>query len=371
MKPKIAVVRGKFLNRYEMQTFEYLTDQFDLTAFGSKTPFHDTFSFPVKKMVSPMDVPDFPYKMQLLNRLFVDAHYLHGLEKSLKGFDIAHSAETYYRYTQQCLNAKQKGCIKKVVVTVLENIPHNNEGIRGRKSYKKRTRDEVDVLIALTQKTKKALITEGADEKKIKVIGSGIDTKHFYPRKNKTNNKIRILFVGRFEEYKGVFNVLHSAKELLTQKNDIPLEFIFVGKGSQEQKMKILAHTLEIQKNVLFTSVPYEKIADIYRSADIFVAPSIDTDTWQEQYGYMLLEAQASGLPIVTTKSGSIPEVVGDAAILVEQQNVKQLTTALTSFIHNQNLRKEYAKKSRTRAETVHDSRVIAQKIADVYTSLL
>jgi len=99
MKSKIAIVRGKFLNKYEMQFYEPLVKQFDLTGFGSLTSYHDSFAFPVVKLPSPMDIPDFPYKMPLLNRMFIDVHYLYGLEEKLKGFDIVHTAETYFHYT--------------------------------------------------------------------------------------------------------------------------------------------------------------------------------------------------------------------------------------------------------------------------------
>lgn len=163
---KVAIVRGKFLNQYEMQLFEKLPPRFQLTGFASLTPFHDRFSFPVVKLPSPMDLPDFPYKMQILNRLFIDAHYLWGLEEKLKGFDLVHSAETYYHYTQQGLNARKKGYVKKVIATVLENIPFNNEGIWGRKMFKARARRELDHIVALTHKTKDALIKEGCDPKK-------------------------------------------------------------------------------------------------------------------------------------------------------------------------------------------------------------
>ncbi len=155
---KIAVVRGKFLNKYEMQFFEPLSKRFDITAFGSLTSYHDQFAFPTVKLPSPMDLPDFPYKMPVLNRIFTDAHYLVGLEDRLKGFDLVHTAETYFHYTQQCLNAKKKGYVRKVIATVLENIPFNNEGIRGRKAFKARARRELDHIIALTKKTKAALI---------------------------------------------------------------------------------------------------------------------------------------------------------------------------------------------------------------------
>src|SRR3989344_5975033 len=179
-----------------------------MTAFGSLTSYHDQFSFPVVKLPSPMDIPDFPYKMPILNRLFVDAHYLVGLENRLKGFDIVHTAETYFHYTQQCLNAKRKGYVKKVNATVLENIPFNNEGIWGRKNYKRRSREELDHIIALTNKTKEALLAEGADPQKITVISHFVDTKRFKPSKTELSRRnasgrrdFTILFSGRLEGY--------------------------------------------------------------------------------------------------------------------------------------------------------------------------
>lgn len=369
MKIKVALVRGKFLNRYEMQTFEYLYPEFDITAFGSKTSFHDSFQFPVKNLLSPMDLPESRLKMPILNRLFTDAHHLFGLEDELNGFDIVHSAETYYRYTQQILNAKDKGFVKKVVVTVLDNIPHNNEGIRGRKEFKKRTREKADILIALTEKTKKSLIVEGADPEKILVIGSGIDTNRFQPKPNNASSLLRILFVGRFEKYKGVFEILEAATNLVNDYKNI--EFVFVGAGSEENEMYKFEKKYGLDKFVTHKSIPYEKIHEIYQSADIFIAPSKDIKTWQEQYGYMLLEAQASGLPIITTDAGSIPEVVGDAAIIVEQNDVQELTQQLKKLIENKKLRNEYGRKARIRAETVHDSRIIAGKLKDLYLSII
>src|SRR5689334_4737289 len=109
LKPRLAIIRGKFLNAYEMQIFEPLVKTFDIRGFGSLTSYHNKFDFPVTLLPSPMDTPDFPMKMPILNRIFIDAHYLMGLEKSLQGFDIVHSAETYYHYTQQALSAKNKG----------------------------------------------------------------------------------------------------------------------------------------------------------------------------------------------------------------------------------------------------------------------
>ncbi len=354
----IAIVRGKFLNKYEMQFFEPLAKRFEMTAFGSLTPFHEHFAFPVVKLPSPMDLPEFPYKMPLLNRLFVDAHYLVGLERALKGFDLVHTAETYYHYTQQCLNAKKKGYVKKVIATVLETIPFNNEGIAGRKTFKKRARQELDHIIALTKKTKAALILEGADPQKITVIGHFINTAKFFPRSRKANNLV-ILFVGRLEWYKGIFDFIEAAKIL---RHDPRLIFRVVGDGSARKN---------IPDWIQVRHATYDEMPSVYNDADIFVAPSKPTPTWEEQYCTALFEAQACGLPIVTTRTGGIPENIGDAGLVVEPGNISAIAEALKSYILSPKKRLAFAKKGRTRALTVHDARIGAAKLAALYRQIL
>ncbi|MCX6793876.1 MAG: glycosyltransferase family 4 protein [Candidatus Gottesmanbacteria bacterium] len=382
---KVAVVRGKFLNKYEMQFFEPLAAHppageagFDITAFGSLTSFHDRFTFPVVKLPSPMDLPDFPYKMPVLNRLFTDAHYLLGLEGRLKGFDLVHTAETYFHYTQQCLNAKKKGYVKKVIATVLENIPFNNEGIRGRREFKMRARAELDHIIALTNKTKAALLQEGADPKKITVISHFIDTKTFYPtkearqRRAQTRKKLTILFSGRLEWYKGVFDIVEAANKLIhdPKLQQYLLAFVFVGNGSERQKLIDLIHTYGIERHFKFMHVTYNEMNAQYNSAEIFIAPSKPTLTYEEQYCTALLEAQACGLPIVTTRSGGIPENIGDAGILVEPADVSGIAQALKSYILSPKKRILYAARARQRAVQVHDAGIGAKKLAALYTSL-
>ncbi len=389
MKPKVAIVRGKFLNKYEMQFYEPLTKEFDVTAFGSLTSYHDKFTFPVVKLPSPMDVPNVPFKMPILNRLFVDAHYLLGLEGKLKGFDIVHSAETYYHYTQQALNAKKKGYVKKVIATVLENIPHNNEGIWDRKTFKERARKDLDHIIALTEKTKAALIMEGADPKKITVIPHFIDTKVFdapeksMHRRGSDQKKLTILFSGRLEKYKGVLDILSAAERIIVDKRvrGYDIQFVFVGDGKERLNMAIYEKRFHLESHVLHRSVPYSQMPEVYNAADIFVAPSRPyfakasrgkpVKVWEEQYCTALLEAQAAGLPIVTTVSGGIPENVGNAAELVRPGDVTALTEKLISFITSPSKRKQFALAARKRAVTVHDKMIGAKKLADLYRKIL
>lgn len=369
---KIALVRGAFLNQYESQIYYPLVKKHQITAFCSEKPIHDKFPFEVVKCPSPMDIgfgPLSKFKMPVLNRLFIDAHWLIGLEEKLDGFDIAHCADTFYHFTHQCVIAKRQGKVKKVVATVFENIPFNNEGIWGRKKFKQEAIKEIDHFIAISERSKAALMLEGAPEQKITVIGQRIDTKRFTPRKTlNKSNKLTILFSGRLEFYKGVYEVIYSAKRLVSDKTlkDYTLNFVIVGEGTQKEKLIALVKKLDLSKNFTFKSVPYDKMPEIYQQADIFVAPSRATPTYQEQFSTVLLEAQASGLPIVTTASGGIPENVENAALIANPGDFYSICNAIKKFILLPKLRLNYGHRAINHVKK-YDISLGAIKIEKIY----
>jgi alpha-maltose-1-phosphate synthase len=302
-----------------------------------------------------------------------------GLEEKLKGFDLVHTAEMYFHYTQQCLNAKKKGYVKKVIATVLENIPFNNEGIRGRKEFKKRARLELDHMIALTEKTKRAMIAEGADPEKITVISHFVDTKRFKPakdalvRRQSKHKDFSILFSGRLEVYKGVLDIL-TAAALLKNDDDLRgyiLRFIFAGDGSLKTHMMEEEKRLGLEQSVFHIRASYADMPGVYDKADIFIAPSKPVPTYDEQYCTALLEAQAAGLPIITTKTGGIPENIGDAGVLVAPGDVQAIARAVKTYILQEAKRRMYEKLARRRAESVHDITIGAKKLSALYTKIL
>jgi len=370
---RLAIVRGKFLNAFDMQSYEPLVKKYDMTAFGSLFPYHSRFVFPTLKLPSPMDVPAFPYKMQLLNRLYIDAHHLFGLENQLKGIDVVDTAETYFYFSKQAMLAKQRGFVKRVIVRVYENIPLNNEGIWGRKALKAYVRRYADHFIAISEKSKDALKKEGVISNKITVIGHGIDTKRFFPDKDhrrrlgrKNTDLMTILFVGRLEREKGVYDVI-DAMRIVLQKTNIPqTNLIFAGRGSEESRMKKIIKRYGLDTQTSFVTVPYPDMPDLYRQADIVVAPSKCTKTWKEQFNIALLEAQSMGLPIVTTRSGAIPENVGDAALFCVEGDSQSLSQQMIRFIQNPSLRVQYGRMARRRAIHVHDINIIAHKLDQV-----
>lgn len=373
---KIALVRGAFLNQYEGQLYYPLIKRHEIVAFSSLHPIHDQFPFPVRKLPSPTDLNFGPFqrwKMPVLNRMFIDAHWLMGLENQLKGFDIAHCADTFYHYTHQSIVARRSGLVKKVVATVFENIPFNNEGIWGRKWFKHFAIEKIDKFIAISKRSAASLVIEGCDPNKIVVVTQHIDTKQFATyKKRPTTNNLTITFSGRLEFYKGVYEVILSAKRLLGD-NDLKafkLKFQIVGEGSEHKKLVNLVKSLNMQREVGFVNLPYNEMKHIYNDTDIFVAPSRATRTYQEQFSTVLLEAQACGLPIVTTGSGGIPENVENAALIANPGDFYSISDALKKFIVSPKLREEYGKKARKHVMK-YDVKEGAKKLEAIYEDVL
>jgi glycosyltransferase involved in cell wall biosynthesis len=359
---KISIVRGAFLNPFELQNYSSLRRSFEISVYSSKHPISSNIDLPLEKLWSPTDLPNFPYKYPVLNRIFVDAHRLFGLEKMIKGSDIVHVAETYYGYTYQAVVAKRRGMVRRVVSTVWEIIPFSNESIKGRKQYKRMAYENIDHFIAVTEKAKQALIKEGVSPAKISVVNMGIDLKKFKPNLSaKKTKKVNILCVARLVPEKGVGDLLKAFLSLKENNQKINLTFV----GSGPLKSELVGF-----KNVFVKSIPYHQIQKEYQKADIFCLPSRETKTWKEQYGMCLLEAMACGLPIVTTNSGAIPEVCGDVALISRHSDINELKTNLEKLIYNVNLRQSLSIASRQRAEERFNCQKTAKKIKKIYEEI-
>lgn len=365
LKKRIGIIRGKYLNNYEMQNYVSVGRRFSLVGFSSLKPIHLDVGFLVKRLFSLMDLPNFPKKMALLNRLcFGDAMYLFGLENALKSFDVAHVRESYFHITQQALSAKRKGYVKKVVCTCSETIPFNHEDIWRRKLFKKRAFKEVDKFHCLTEKAKECLVKEGCDSRKIVVFPYGVDLSKFKVGiKNKKT--LNILFVGRLVKEKGIYDLLKVFIKLKKSKYDVRLAI--VGKGPEEDSLKNLINQIKMKDYIKVKNIPYDKIPLEYQKADIFVLLSKPTKYWEEYLGMSIIEAMASGLAVVSTKSGGIPEVVSKCGLLVKPGEWKKAFKAVEKLIKNKKLRKSLGSKARKRAEKYFDSKKVVKKIEKLW----
>jgi glycosyltransferase involved in cell wall biosynthesis len=391
---KIALIRGDDLNKFEMQNYEPLVKKFDLTAYtthSSKFGINE-INIPIKKLHSPQQiVPLFPlpfrrYLQATLHRFGYES-VMFGLERELADKDIAHVAEVFNGYSYQAIKTKEKQKRLKVVVTVWENIPLIKRNIQSFRFYDEELRNKVvrnaDLFMAVTERAKRALILEGVEEERIRVVSLGVDLDRFKPtEKNKkllktlglANDNLIILYVGRLTWEKGVYDLLYAVKMIFQdpQFSHKKIKLLYVGSGNESNGIAVTARILGIASNVkIIGHVPYREIHEFYNVADIFVLPSIPTRWWQEQFGMVLVEAMASGKAVISTLSGSIPEVVGDCGLLIQPCDPMSLYYAIKKFALDDGLRKEMGRRAMIHAQRHFDRRYIAIQIGDIYESLI
>lgn len=207
--------------------------------------------------------------------------------------------------------------------------------------------------------------------KKEAVISMGVDTKKFgkaYYRENYFNQKDKkvILFVGRLVEVKGVSYLIEAMKDV---KNAI---LYIVGSGDLENKLRLEAKNIkeELEKNnsqIIFAGAKnHNDLKTIYASADLFVAPSIRAkDGSKEGFGLVLIEAAASGLPIIASRIGGIKDIIKDfeSGIFTKERSPKSLAKAINTVLYDENLYKKLSNNSYKLAKE-YDFDNIAKKFA-------
>ncbi len=104
---------------------------------------------------------------------------------------------------------------------------------------------------------------------------------------------------------------------------------------------------------------------------DMLVAPSQTTPRWREQFGRMLIEAFACGVPVVASDSGEMPHVVGDAGLIVPENDGNEWRRTIDSLAGDAVLRLDLARRGRQRAVTSFDWSVVARAHLDFFDELL
>lgn len=197
------------------------------------------------------------------------------------------------------------------------------------------------------------------------IIPNGVDTKRFYPpsKRSATQKEIKILFVGRLERRKGVLFLIRALGKIVAE---LPVSLTIVGDGPERDEAENLVDELRLRKKVSFLGrVADEDLPKIYREADIFCSPAIAG----ESQGIVLLEAMASGLPLVVYTNPGYQELLKDypeKRCLVSTEDITGLAQALEMLVKDQEIRQELGKWGRKKAED-YDWSKIAQEILSFY----
>jgi phosphatidyl-myo-inositol alpha-mannosyltransferase len=198
-----------------------------------------------------------------------------------------------------------------------------------------------------------------------KVIPNGVDL-GFYagaqPIERWRDGTQNILFVGRFEERKGLLHLLKAYRVLRRKGCDCRL--LVVGGGPQEREVRRYLATRRLGGVELLGRVSDEEKARLYATADIYVAPN----TGQESFGIVLLEAMAAGAPIVCSDIHGFKGVVrrGEEALLVPPRETAPLVSAISQLLADPGMRARFSANGRERARQYSWENITA-KVDDYY----
>jgi phosphatidyl-myo-inositol alpha-mannosyltransferase len=203
------------------------------------------------------------------------------------------------------------------------------------------------------------------------IIPNGIDLNHFSPDVKPLpqycDGKTNILFVGRLEKRKGL-EYLIKAYHLIKPDNP-ECRLIIVGPGTR-QRNKFQKSIQEYGlKDVIFTgNVDYRELPRYYKTADIFCAPA----TGHESFGIVLLEAMATGKPVIASNISGYASVIsnGKNGLLVPPKQEVPLAQAITGLMKNESLRKQLGENGRL-ASTSYGWDKIARRVMDYYAKIL
>ena len=209
----------------------------------------------------------------------------------------------------------------------------------------------------------------------IREISPGVDVVHFKPdpraraqvlAKYGWNDGMPVVgFVGRFVEEKGcpfLMNVLDRLQD--------PWRALFIGAGPLESDLRAWTRGYG-DRVAIETTVRHDDVQAYLNAMDVLCAPSQTTPSWREQFGRMLIEGFACGIPVVASDSGEIPNVIGDAGLVVPEGDVDGWTQAVARLIADPALRADLAHRGRERAVSRFAWPVVARQHLDFFEELL
>jgi len=217
------------------------------------------------------------------------------------------------------------------------------------------------IIVALSKYVMEQHLLAGIPKEKLKVIYNMMDVS---ATKNKNLKNKRIVFAGRIEKEKGIWDAI-KAVEIL---NDDSIEFDIAGSGQEFKNISLYVTKKGLNYIKLLGKIPNDTLIKLYAKSKIILAPSI----WPEPFGRFIQDSISSGTPCIATKVGGIPEGITDreTGMLVEPSNPKQLANVIKELLTNQELYNRIVQ-NLAQEEYKYSAEVIGKQRMELYDSLL
>jgi len=147
---------------------------------------------------------------------------------------------------------------------------------------------------------------------------------------------------------------------------------LFCGGGPEQERLERLARELKIADRVFFDAwIPSTQMPAYYGQLDALVLPSRSRPNWKEQFGRVLVEAMACETPVIGSTCGEIPNVIGDAGLVFEENDAAELRRHLLHLQQQPELRRELGRKGRQRVLEQYTQAQIAAQTVAVYRQVM
>ena len=231
----------------------------------------------------------------------------------------------------------------------------------------KKVAPQLKNIICVSQPSKEDVISEfKVDEKKITVIPNGIDIGIFKPSSIKKSLSFRIVTTASADiPLKGLRHLILALPRVIRQ---FPLTSLTViGKSPEKSNLNKLIDDLDLEDKITFRSGISEKeIVKTYHDSDIAVIPSL-----YEGFGFGAGEAMACGVPLISTDSGGLKQVIGDAALKIKPGSVNEIEEGILKLFTEEEIRQELAEKGRERMEEFFDWKIAASAYIEVFKKII
>ncbi len=196
----------------------------------------------------------------------------------------------------------------------------------------------------------------------------GVDEEAFAPGPAKEGARpFTVGYVGRLVEEKGVHLLLRAMAGIEGE-----WELLILGTGPRRGELEKLAGELGIAHRTRFLPfLPSSQLPDFYRRLDLLVLPSLTRPNWKEQFGRVLVEAMACGVPVLGSTCGEIPNVIGDAGLLFPEGDVEALRESILKLMADEDLRLYLVRKGRERVLEKFTQKAIASQTFEVYRRII
>ncbi len=365
---KLALLMGNRFSAWHLEAFKRLQGMHEVVCFRAESEIQKYFGerdggrldFPIERIYFDYQrgTPPARWLNTMTLRYRGREPRILPFHERLRGMDAVLTWELFTDWTREALEARARYGTP-VHIMVWDNIPFNNEQTPERRAIKQRAIETADRFWVYTERSRRMLLLEGVCEERIVRVNPGVDTELFAPGERDRaasglpEDALTLLFVGWFLPRKGLDFLLYALRGLRDDPalagRDIRL--LMVGSGPGRDRIEALIARLNLQDSCHFAgSLPYDRMPQAFRAADLFVLPSIAEPGWQEQFGMSLIEAMSCGVPCVSTFSGAIPEILGGAGVLCQPNDFLALHAAIKGLLLDPAARMALGRVARMRA---------------------